>query len=752
MKKVIGILIAVFCLCLGMCNYANAQEEVTEIRPVGLDSKVRVVEMPQTRSAEAPSTITETSESETQIFQKVEASIKTALLSGADNVMIFGMNIPTSHALYELQYYSPYFGNGIDLTFYYMGSYYYKIQISNPMTIAQTRSYFNRIDSKVAEIKARTTSSMTEFEKALVIHDYFASQAEYDYENLQKGTIPDESFQSAGIIDKGIGVCQAYAYAYKYMMDQLGMECYVTSSNAMNHAWNIVKINGSYFHADTTWDDPVPDIVGKSGHEYFLKSDSYMAGKGYSGWDRSYLKCSNTSYDNAFWSKVDSPMVVKNHELYYVLNRQVKKSTATGASSKVLATLPLWNAPSGGYYVGDFSGLSVYDSKLYYNTAKEIRRMNLDGTGNEIFQKSQNSAKNIYGSVVKASTLHYVVSDTPNSSVKTKYQVAIKSTPVPSEPDVESNTNNNTSNSDYLVQYRTHVQNYGWQDWKMDGQSAGTSGESKRLEAIEMKLNQSKLPSSGIRYQTHVQNYGWQGWKTDGQLSGTSGESKRLEAIRIELTGNAAKNYDIYYRVHAQQFGWMGWAKNGESAGTAGYSYRLEAIEIKLVEKGKAAPGATAGAFRQESLIQYQTHVQNYGWQDWKKDGALSGTSGESKRLEAIRIKLSNPLYSGSVEYQTHVQNYGWESVWKKDGALSGTSGESKRLEAIRIRLTGAMAENYDIYYRVHAQQFGWMGWAKNGEEAGTAGYGYRLEAIQIMLVPKGQSAPGITTNHFASK
>ena len=111
-----------------------------------------------------------------------------------------------------------------------------------------------------------------------------------------------------------------------------------------------------------------------------------------------------------------------------------------------------------------------------------------------------------------------------------------------------------------------------------------------------------------------------------------------------------------------------------------------------------------------------------------------------------------NQEYDGDIEYQTHVQTYGWERVWKKDGDTSGTSGEAKRLEAIRIRLTDEMAEKYDVYYRVHAQTFGWLGWAKNGKEAGTAGYGKRLEGIQIMLVKKGEAAPGSTDNAFVEK
>ena len=92
-------------------------------------------------------------------------------------------------------------------------------------------------------------------------------------------------------------------------------------------------------------------------------------------------------------------------------------------------------------------------------------------------------------------------------------------------------------------------------------------------------------------------------------MSGTSGEAKRLEAIQVQLTGDIAEHYDVYYRVHAQKLGWMGWAKNGESAGTTGYAYRLEAIQIQLVPKGSTAPGSTDNAFEQAG-VSYSTHVQ----------------------------------------------------------------------------------------------------------------------------------------------
>ena len=150
--------------------------------------------------------------------------------------------------------------------------------------------------------------------------------------------------------------------------------------------------------------------------------------------------------------------------------------------------------------------------------------------------------------------------------------------------------------------------------------------------------------------------------------------------------------------------------------------------------------------------VKYSTHVQDIGWMRYKGDGSTSGTTGQAKRLEGIKVELGSAVtsqYSGSIQYRTHIQNLGWESGWKSDGEMSGTSGQSLRLEAIQIKLTGELANKYDIYYRVHAQNFGWLGWAKNGESAGTEGYAYRLEAIEIQLVEKGGSAPGSTDGAF---
>ena len=352
-------------------------------------------------------------------------------------------------------------------------------------------------------------------------------------------------------------------------------------------------------------------------------------------------------------------------------------------------------------------------------------------------------------------------------------------------PTPENPTPQNPIVKPVTVSYSTHIQSYGWnKSAAKNGAVAGTTGKAKRLEAIKISVEGNE--DLGIQYTTHCQGYGWLNWSSNGEISGTTGEAKRLEAIKIQLTGADKDKYDVYYRVHAQGYGWMNWAKNGEAAGTAGLAKRLEAIQVVVVKKGESVPDKFEGVTASEKKaymasaaataatvegsdrahVQYRSHLQTYGWQNWKNDGDISGTTGKAKRLESLKLELKNKDYTGGICYNAHVQTIGWQAdpnksaTWKKDGEFCGTTGNAKRLEAIQIELYGEMAEHYDIYYRVHSQTYGWMKWAKNGEMTGTTGQHKRIEGIQVVLVKKGEQAPSDnykgavtnTTKTFLSK
>lgn len=299
------------------------------------------------------------------------------------------------------------------------------------------------------------------------------------------------------------------------------------------------------------------------------------------------------------------------------------------------------------------------------------------------------------------------------------------------------------------IAYSTHVQTYGWKDWAVDGATAGTVGLEKRAEAISIQLPNQKY-SGSVQYRAHVQSYGWLDWVSDGAVAGTVGQAKRMEALQVRLTGKMEQHYDVYYRVHVQTYGWLDWAKNGEIAGTTDAAKRLEAVQIVLVTKGGKAPGSVDKPYVQP-LIQYQAHVQTYGWLDSMLGGGHGGTEGLAKQMEAIRIQLLNQKYPGEIQYRVHAQTYGWLD-WVNGNGIAGTTGQAKRMEAIQIQLTGEMAQKYDAYYRVHVQSYGWLDWARNGEKAGTTGLAKRMECIQIVLMKKGAEAPGSMAKAYIGK
>ena len=92
-----------------------------------------------------------------------------------------------------------------------------------------------------------------------------------------------------------------------------------------------------------------------------------------------------------------------------------------------------------------------------------------------------------------------------------------------------------------------HVQGKGWTGWtKLEGKDVliGTEGECKRLEAI--KLSVTGLEGFEIKYRAHVQGYGWMDWVTaddstdvTSNFAGTKGECKRIEAIEVLILKTA---------------------------------------------------------------------------------------------------------------------------------------------------------------------------------------------------------------------
>ena len=145
----------------------------------------------------------------------------------------------------------------------------------------------------------------------------------------------------------------------------------------------------------------------------------------------------------------------------------------------------------------------------------------------------------------------------------------------------------------------------------------------------------------------------------------------------------------------------------------------------------------------------YSAHVASLGWLPDVASPATAGTTGQARRMEALRI--SGGTLAGDIEYRAHVANIGW-MAWVGPAFTAGTTGQARQLEAVQVRLSGASALTYAIECRAHVANIGWLPWVKDGATCGTTGQGRRAEAVQLRLVARvtPTSTPSTTTTTAA--
>jgi hypothetical protein len=110
--------------------------------------------------------------------------------------------------------------------------------------------------------------NMNDFEKEKAIHDYVVSNLAYDQ------SLTDHT--AYGGLTKGTTVCQGYALLTYRLLTEANIPNKIVEGRAGGqlHTWNLVNIDNSWYHLDTTWDDPVPDVKGRLTYNYFNLMDN----------------------------------------------------------------------------------------------------------------------------------------------------------------------------------------------------------------------------------------------------------------------------------------------------------------------------------------------------------------------------------------------------------------------------------------------------------------------------------------------
>ena len=159
----------------------------------------------------------------------------------------------------------------------------------------ETKEQEDQVKVKVKEVLGQIiTSNMTEGQRVKVINSYICKKLSYDT------TLTNFSAYD-GLLGNGKTVCQGYALLAYRMLTDAGLEARIVTGTAYNgddsgsHAWNLVKVGGSWYHLDTTWNDPLPDIKSRVMETYFLLSDAQMILN--HSWDTSLYPVASKEYN-----------------------------------------------------------------------------------------------------------------------------------------------------------------------------------------------------------------------------------------------------------------------------------------------------------------------------------------------------------------------------------------------------------------------------------------------------------------------
>ncbi|MBQ7974114.1 MAG: hypothetical protein IJ300_00285 [Clostridia bacterium] len=164
---------------------------------------------------------------------------------------------------------------------------------------------FDKLTDSLAE---HASNGKSELEKALFAYDKIVMT--YDYTPGDSSEFKSIDYSPYGFLDNGVAVCQAYSILYMLVLDKLGIESYVCANDntEVNHGWNYVKLDGKWYHSDTTWGE-FSNTRNAVNHKYFLLSDNEMitdAGHG-SKADWAIMStttekpdCTSTDYSNGY--------------------------------------------------------------------------------------------------------------------------------------------------------------------------------------------------------------------------------------------------------------------------------------------------------------------------------------------------------------------------------------------------------------------------------------------------------------------
>ena len=250
-----------------------------------------------------------------------------------------------------------------------------------------------KVEAELHRIVSGIDARMSAAEKALSVHDWFALHYQYNMPAAQKGVLCEAHRVDGLFIDK-TAVCQGYALGFLYVMQELGIPCRYIASESMGHAWNLVQIDGAWYHVDVTYDDPLytaddSDMFGYVSHESFLRGNAGIRESAHEGWElpSDIREVSEEDFggENPFWKNMKTGAHYLDGKWYYKKGDSiVKRGFSETEEETVKSISERWPYREGFFYSQTFFDIGIYDGRIYYNTPRDVRSIKPDGTDERI--------------------------------------------------------------------------------------------------------------------------------------------------------------------------------------------------------------------------------------------------------------------------------------------------------------------------------------------------------------------------------
>ena len=218
--------------------------------------------------------------------------------------------------------------------------------------------------------------ALTDLQKAILLHDRLASYCSFTKSYLLSGTDNSVDHDIIGPFVKREAVCQGYAYAYRYLLNRVGIENYYCLSEELNHIWNAVYIDGIPYYVDVTWDDSL--LNGETYHLDLMCSYDLIGKQGHGDGFELYEAENHDEYDRAFWRKSISQFVLFDGEIYYIDSVDCTLNKWVGDEQIKVTDVPGgWSERNVGIaWANTYSVLNTDGDFLYYSTPYTIVRYN----------------------------------------------------------------------------------------------------------------------------------------------------------------------------------------------------------------------------------------------------------------------------------------------------------------------------------------------------------------------------------------